>query len=117
MIFQIIGPHLAFYPEAPNFWRRPCLDFTVVDSASGRFIVFWVELLPVIVLAYKCLVGLRQVTFRDPESARKACEDPTPVIDGRRANCNLASLGRAQPAVPLGIVLPTDACVHILIPV
>uniref|UniRef100_A0A0D9VK59 RRM domain-containing protein n=1 Tax=Leersia perrieri TaxID=77586 RepID=A0A0D9VK59_9ORYZ len=46
--------------------------------------------------------GYGFVTFRDPESARKACEDPTPVIDGRRANCNLASLGRAQPAVPLG---------------
>ncbi len=55
---------------------------------------------------YKCHVDLVQVTFRDPESARKACEDPTPVIDGRRANCNLASLGRAQPAVPLGIDLP-----------
>ncbi|XP_062220100.1 uncharacterized protein LOC133919659 isoform X1 [Phragmites australis] len=46
--------------------------------------------------------GYGFVTFRDPESARKACEDPTPVIDGRRANCNLASLGRAQHPVPLG---------------
>ena len=36
---------------------------------------------------------LLQVTFRDPESARRACEDATPIIDGRRANCNLASLG------------------------
>lgn len=49
---------------------------------------------------------LPKVTFRDAESARKACEDPTPVIDGRRANCNLASLGRAQHPVTLGIVLP-----------
>ncbi|KAL6911365.1 hypothetical protein ACP4OV_000170 [Aristida adscensionis] len=46
--------------------------------------------------------GYGFVTFRDPESARKACEDPTPMIDGRRANCNLASLGRAQHAVPPG---------------
>ncbi|KAL6635008.1 hypothetical protein ACP70R_027679 [Stipagrostis hirtigluma subsp. patula] len=46
--------------------------------------------------------GYGFVTFRDPESARKACEDPTPVIDGRRANCNLASLGRAQHPVPPG---------------
>ncbi|KAL5212246.1 hypothetical protein ABZP36_023093 [Zizania latifolia] len=46
--------------------------------------------------------GYGFVTFRDPESARKACEDPTPVIDSRRANCNLASLGRAQPSIPLG---------------
>ncbi|OWM79674.1 hypothetical protein CDL15_Pgr023086 [Punica granatum] len=37
--------------------------------------------------------GYGFVTFRDPESARRACENPCPVIDGRRANCNLASLG------------------------
>ncbi|KAF8112382.1 hypothetical protein N665_0064s0017 [Sinapis alba] len=38
--------------------------------------------------------GYGFVTFRDPEAARRACVDPTPIIDGRRANCNLASLGR-----------------------
>ncbi|XP_051126510.1 uncharacterized protein LOC127248278 [Andrographis paniculata] len=46
--------------------------------------------------------GYGFVTFRDPESARRACADPAPVIDGRRANCNLASLGRPRPAVPFG---------------
>ncbi|XP_030440686.1 uncharacterized protein LOC115662716 [Syzygium oleosum] len=40
--------------------------------------------------------GYGFVTFRDPDSARRACADPTPVIDGRRTNCNLASLGRPQ---------------------
>ncbi|KAJ7294380.1 hypothetical protein O6H91_Y260900 [Diphasiastrum complanatum] len=45
--------------------------------------------------------GYGFVTFRDPEAARRACEDPTPVIDGRRANCNLASLGsRPRPSAP-----------------
>jgi len=44
------------------------------------------------------------VTFRDPEAARRACADPTPIIDGRRANCNLASLGRLRPAPPFGIL-------------
>ncbi|KAK9075188.1 hypothetical protein SSX86_003509 [Deinandra increscens subsp. villosa] len=44
--------------------------------------------------------GYGFVTFRDPESAGKACVDPAPVIDGRRANCNLASLGRPRPAFP-----------------
>ncbi|KAF3777638.1 putative RNA-binding protein [Nymphaea thermarum] len=44
--------------------------------------------------------GYGFVTFRDPESARKACVDPSPVIDGRRANCNLASLGRPRPSPP-----------------
>lgn len=43
-----------------------------------------------------------QVTFRDPESARRACADPNPVIDGRRANCNIASLGRPRPSPPRG---------------
>ena len=48
--------------------------------------------------------GYGFVTFRDPESAKNACSDPNPVIDGRRANCNLASLGRPQPLLPYGIV-------------
>nr|GLL37115.1 RNA-binding protein 38 [Ipomoea trifida] len=48
--------------------------------------------------------GYGFVTFRDPESARKACADPTPIIDGRRANCNLASLGRPRPPLPFGRV-------------
>lgn len=46
--------------------------------------------------------GYGFVTFRDPEAARRACADPTPIIDGRRANCNLASLGRLRPALPFG---------------
>ncbi|XP_012087581.1 RNA-binding protein 38 isoform X2 [Jatropha curcas] len=41
--------------------------------------------------------GYGFVIFRDPDSARRACVDPNPIIDGRRANCNLASLGRALP--------------------
>ncbi|MCO5562129.1 hypothetical protein L7F22_015755 [Adiantum nelumboides] len=47
--------------------------------------------------------GYGFVTFRDAEGARRACLDATPVIDGRRANCNLASLGahRSRPATPL----------------
>ncbi|KAG1371604.1 putative RNA-binding protein ARP1 [Cocos nucifera] len=46
--------------------------------------------------------ALRQVTFKEAEAAKKACEDPTPVINGRRANCNLASLGakRLRPSPP-----------------
>lgn len=42
------------------------------------------------------------MTFRDPESAKRACVDPAPVIDGRRANCNLASLGQTRPAPTFG---------------
>ncbi|KAJ8762482.1 hypothetical protein K2173_007921 [Erythroxylum novogranatense] len=46
--------------------------------------------------------GYGFVTFRDPESARRACADPSPMIDGRRANCNIASLGRPRPSPPRG---------------
>eukprot|EP01018_Ginkgo_biloba_P013241 Gb_39269 [translate_table: standard] len=46
--------------------------------------------------------GYGFVTFRDPESAMRACVDASPIIDGRRANCNLASLGahRSRPPTP-----------------
>nr|GEX21165.1 nucleotide-binding, alpha-beta plait [Tanacetum cinerariifolium] len=44
----------------------------------------------------------KKVTFQDPESARRACVDPAPIIDGRRANCNLASLGSPRHALPFG---------------
>ncbi|CAA7059421.1 unnamed protein product [Microthlaspi erraticum] len=46
--------------------------------------------------------GYGFVTFKEAEAARKACVDATPVIDGRRANCNLASLGlqRSKPSTP-----------------
>ncbi|XP_047058512.1 RNA-binding protein 24-A-like isoform X1 [Lolium rigidum] len=43
--------------------------------------------------------GYGFVTFREAEAAMRACLDPYPVIDGRRANCNLAYLGvqRSKP--------------------
>ncbi|KAK3014333.1 hypothetical protein RJ639_008926 [Escallonia herrerae] len=56
--------------------------------------------------------GYGFVTFRDPESAKRACADPTPVIDGRRANCNLASLGRPRPALPFGKMAHLDVLDH-----
>ncbi|KAE8077622.1 hypothetical protein FH972_016171 [Carpinus fangiana] len=37
--------------------------------------------------------GYGFVTFKDPDSAMRACENRYPLIDGRRANCNLAALG------------------------
>uniref|UniRef100_A0A804PY09 RRM domain-containing protein n=1 Tax=Zea mays TaxID=4577 RepID=A0A804PY09_MAIZE len=43
-----------------------------------------------------------QVTFREPEAARRAVQDPNPTIAGRRANCNIASLGPPRPTQPGG---------------
>ena len=39
---------------------------------------------------------LLKVTFKDPEAAMRACQNPSPVIDGRRANCNIAALGASK---------------------
>ncbi|CAN4118078.1 unnamed protein product [Withania somnifera] len=46
--------------------------------------------------------GYGFVTFREAEAAMRACVDAAPVIDGRRANCNLASMGvqRSKPSTP-----------------
>ncbi|TVU28577.1 hypothetical protein EJB05_20099 [Eragrostis curvula] len=42
--------------------------------------------------------GYGFVIFRDPEAAQRAVQDPNPVIAGRRANCNIASMGPPRPA-------------------
>ncbi|XP_065860046.1 uncharacterized protein [Euphorbia lathyris] len=44
--------------------------------------------------------GYGFVTFKDPDAAIRACQNPSPVIDGRRANCNLASLGANKTRPP-----------------
>ncbi|KAB1209223.1 RNA-binding protein 38 [Morella rubra] len=53
--------------------------------------------------------GYDSVTFKDPEATVRACQNPSPVIDGRRASCNLASLGaqKTRPPTPQhGLHLP-----------
>ncbi|KAI5648791.1 hypothetical protein M9H77_34796 [Catharanthus roseus] len=53
--------------------------------------------------------GYGFVTFKEPEAAKKACEDASPIINGRRANCNLASLGaRRQPRPATSNVPPSQ---------
>ncbi|CAH8387000.1 unnamed protein product [Eruca vesicaria subsp. sativa] len=44
--------------------------------------------------------GYGFVTFKDAEAAMRACQNMNPVIDGRRANCNLAFLGAQKPRPP-----------------
>ncbi|KAF5955310.1 hypothetical protein HYC85_008166 [Camellia sinensis] len=77
---------------------------TQTDVMRGYFEQFG-EILEAVIIADKNTgksKGYGFVTFRDPESARRACNDPNPVIDGRRANCNIASLGRPRPSPPRG---------------
>ncbi|KAL9254416.1 putative RNA-binding protein ARP1 [Drosera capensis] len=44
--------------------------------------------------------GYGFVTFKEPEAAFRACQNPSPVIDGRRANCNIAAFGSQKPKPP-----------------
>lgn len=44
------------------------------------------------------LFPFHQVTMADRSAADRACKDPNPIIDGRKANVNLAYLG-AKPRV------------------
>ncbi|KAG2324434.1 hypothetical protein Bca4012_038946 [Brassica carinata] len=46
--------------------------------------------------------GYGFVTFGEADSATRAVADPNPVIDGRKANCNIASFGRPRPSPPRG---------------
>lgn len=65
-------------------------------DAMRRHFEQYGEILEAVVIADKVTgrsKGYGFVTFRDAEAARRACLDATPIIDGRRANCNLASLG------------------------
>ncbi|GJM91832.1 hypothetical protein PR202_ga08249 [Eleusine coracana subsp. coracana] len=57
--------------------------------------------------------GYGFVTFREPEAALRACIDPYPVIDGRRANCNLAYLGvNKSKTTPVPLYLQPYAHFH-----
>ncbi|CDY51790.1 BnaC02g44770D [Brassica napus] len=53
--------------------------------------------------------GFGFITFKEAESANRACEDPNPTIDGRKTNCKLAYLGAREPVLlaVLSAVLPT----------
>ncbi|CAL9106484.1 unnamed protein product, partial [Musa acuminata var. zebrina] len=42
--------------------------------------------------------GYGFVTFRESETATRSVADPNPVIDGRRANCKIASAGKRRPS-------------------
>ncbi|XP_061353286.1 uncharacterized protein LOC133298063 [Gastrolobium bilobum] len=65
-------------------------------DTMGRYFEQFGEILEAVVITDKNTgrsKGYGFVTFKDPEAAMRACQNPSPIIDGRRANCNLASLG------------------------
>lgn len=77
---------------------------TQKDTLRSYFLQFG-DILEAVVITDKATArskGYGFVTFREPEAAMRACLDATPVIDGRRANCNLAFLGaqKTKPSTP-----------------
>lgn len=54
--------------------------------------------------------GYGFVTMANREAAERACKDPNPIIDGRKANVNLAYLGAKPRGIQTGIpgVLPSQ---------
>ncbi|KAI5001844.1 hypothetical protein ZWY2020_026494 [Hordeum vulgare] len=86
---------------------------TSKEGVRGHFERFG-EILEAVVIADKGTgrsKGYGFVTFREAEAAMRACLDPYPVIDGRRANCNLACLGvqRSKAPQPLPYLQPYAA--------
>ena len=65
------------------WWHNPGLEVGVLKALSQsiqRFILFL------------------QVIMATKEAAERACKEPNPIIDGRKANVNLAILG-AKPRI------------------
>ncbi|KAM1011126.1 hypothetical protein ACFX13_047262 [Malus domestica] len=74
-----MGPYFQFQPIAAHVFVNPAVFYIlsaviISDKLTGRS------------------KGYDFVTFKEPEKAKKACKDATPVINCGRANCNLASL-------------------------
>ena len=47
----------------------------------------------VVLFTNSVFFGVFQVIMATKESAERACKEPNPIIDGRKANVNLAILG------------------------
>ncbi|CAL8155058.1 unnamed protein product [Prunus armeniaca] len=117
MAYQSSGSSSSSGPSGFQFLNSPFGDTTYTKVFVGglawethsdtmrRYFEQFGEILEAVVISDKNTgrsKGYGFVTFREPEAAARACADPTPVIDGRRANCNLASLRRPRPPMHYG---------------
>ncbi|GMI75597.1 hypothetical protein HRI_001229000 [Hibiscus trionum] len=65
-------------------------------EALKRYFEQFGEIIEAVVISDKITgksKGYGFVTYKDADSAIRACYNPFPVIDGRRTNCNLAAFG------------------------
>ncbi|KAJ8760810.1 hypothetical protein K2173_021848 [Erythroxylum novogranatense] len=75
----------------------------IVDRITRRskgygFVIIELNYLPAIlyITRISIFMYILQVIFKNSDAATKACQNPHPVIDGRRTNCNLAAAGKNQ---------------------
>ncbi|KAI9076825.1 hypothetical protein K1719_028712 [Acacia pycnantha] len=106
--FQMVGGQYNIDTTLTKIFVGGLAWETQRDTMRGYFEQFG-EILEAVVITEKNTgrsKGYGFVTFKDPEAAMRACQNPNPVIDGRRTNCNLASLGanknRPSPTPQLG---------------
>ncbi|KAL1225796.1 putative RNA-binding protein ARP1 [Cardamine amara subsp. amara] len=100
-----------------SYYRSPFGDTTYTKVFVGglawetpteemrRYFEQFGEILEAVIITDKTTgksKGYGFVTFREPDSATRAVADPNPMIDGRKANCNIASFGRPRPSTPRG---------------
>ena len=89
-IFSEIGPRKKFLVPPKCGARSPPMLMMLL-------MVMWMMMIMM------CLFD-GQVTMSDRKSTEQACLEPNPIIDGRKANVNLAYLG-AKPRIPAAELL------------
>jgi hypothetical protein len=80
------------------------LPYHTTDQTLRNFFEPFGEILEAVVITDRQTGksrGYGFVTMMDEAAAQRACKDPNPIIDGRKANVNLAYLG-AKPRLPVG---------------
>lgn len=116
------GLHFFNSPFGDTFYTKVFVGGLAWETQSGtlrRYFEQFGEILEAVVISDKYTgrsKGYGFVTFRYPESASRACANPNPIIDGRRANCNLASLGRPQIVPPHVHARPSAPYIGVSIP-
>uniref|UniRef100_A0ACB8FCR8 RNA-binding protein 24-A n=1 Tax=Sphaerodactylus townsendi TaxID=933632 RepID=A0ACB8FCR8_9SAUR len=86
------------------------LPYHTTDSSLRKYFEVFGEIEEAVVITDRQTGksrGYGFVTMADRAAAERACKDPNPIIDGRKANVNLAYLGAKprimQPATPSSI--------------
>ncbi|CAB1350754.1 unnamed protein product [Coregonus sp. 'balchen'] len=88
------------------------LPYHTTDSSLRKYFEVFGEIEEAVVITDRQTGksrGYGFVTMADRSAADRACKDPNPIIDGRKANVNLAYLGakpRARYGIPAHYVYP-----------